>query len=508
MARWLLNVIAFGFLSLSLAFVVSPAHGQITFSPLANYPTGQNPQYIAVGDLNNDGAPDAVIVNNTSGTVTVLLNKHDGTGSFNPPATYAVGNSPVWAVIGDVNGDGKPDIVVSNMASGTISVLLNNGNGTFQAPSSYSVLPAGVSGTPSPAAVALGDVNNNGKLDAVVANTGTGNVSVLMNNGAGVFTATTVYPVGAGPDSVALAKFTSGPNLDILTANKNGRNVSVLLGNGNGTFQAAINTPAGYVPYSAVPRDLDGDGKMDIVVCDNMAQASGVNTLKGNGDGTFQKAVLYSGGKSPIALAIGDFNGDGRPDVATANTGTQDISLFLNAGSTSFAAPATLAGGITHLGVAVGDFDGNGSQDLILANTPSGVTVLLNVTAYVQGVTLNPSSIATGSASTMTVTLTRAAPAGGLTVPIQVSDTRLIWAPGSITIPEGQSSSTVHITANPPYTGTAVITASLGGVAASATITVTAASGGLKGDLNGDGKVDILDVLKLARVVGGLEVMN
>lgn len=509
MARWLLNGIAFGSLSVSLALVVSPARGQITFSPLANYPTGQNPQYVAVGDLNNDGAPDAVVVNNTSGTVSVLLNKHDGTGSFNQPATYAVGTSPSWAAIGDVNGDGKPDIIVSNVTSGTISVLLNKGDGTLQAASSYNVLPAGVTGTPSPTAVAIGDVNNDGKPDVVVANSGTNNVSVLINNGQGAFTASAAYTVGNAPDSISLAKFTSGANVDIMTANKSGRNVSVLLGNGDGTFQAAKNTPAGYVPYSAIPRDIDGDGRMDVVVCDNMGQASGINVLKGNGDGTFQKAVYYVGGKSPIAVAVGDFNGDGRPDVATANTGTQDVSLFLNAGSATFAAPATLAPGVTHLGVAVADCDGDGNQDIILANTPSGVTVLLNITAYVQSVTLQPTTIVTGSSSTMTVSLTRAAPPGGVTVPILVSDTNLIWAPGTITIPAGQASATVHINANAPFVGTAVITAALGGASASATITVNpppVVAG--KGDMNGDGKIDIQDLEILARVIGGLQGLN
>ena len=509
MAKWLLNGTGFGSLALSLALVVPPAHAQMTFRPFANYPTGQNPQYVAVADLNNDGAPDAVVVNNTSGTINVLLNKHDGTGAFNPPATYSVGSSPSWAAIADVNADGKPDIVVSNMTSGTISVLLNNGDGTFQAASSYTVLPAGVTGTPSPASVAIGDVNNDGKPDVVVANTGMNNVSVLLNNGTGTFKASAVYAVGTAPDSIAVAKFTSGANIDILTANKSGRNISVLLGNGDGTFKAAKNTPSGYVPYGAIATDIDGDGKMDVVVCDNVGQASGVNILKGNGDGTFQKAVLYSGGQSPIALAVGDFNGDGREDVATANTGSQDVSLFLNAGSATFDAPSTLAAGATHLGIGVGDFDGDGSQDILLANTPSGVTVLLNVTASLTNFLIAPNTLLTGGSTVARVTLSRPAQPGGVLITLANDSPKIAWAPDTLLIAEGEKTGFFHVSTTAPNSGTVTITASCGGIDIPATLIVNPVpSGPLKADVNGDGKVDVQDIVAVARIVAGLDVMK
>jgi hypothetical protein len=484
-------------------------YGQITFSPLASYPTGQNPQSVVVGDVNNDGAPDAVVVNASSNAVTVLVNKKDGTGSFNAPLNYAVGAGPYSAVLADVNGDGKLDLVTANMTAGTISVLLGNGDGTFQSATSYNVLPATASGTPSPMAIAAGDINGDGKIDLVVGNSGTNNVSVLIGDGKGGFTATVAYATGTSPDSVALARCTSGPYLDILTANRSGHNISVLLSNGNGTFQSAVNYAAGYSPYAIVARDFDGDGKIDVAICDNMSLASGIEVLKGNGDGSFQKPVYYAGGKSPITMVAGDFNGDGKADLATLNTGTLDVSLFMNGGASGFAPAVTLASGATHLGAGVGDFDGDGNQDLLLANAPSGLTVLLNVTAYVKQVDLSPATLTTGASSTVTIHLTRSAPTGGVTVVLGTDKPSLVWVPANVVVPAGQTTATFMVSTTAPATGTATIYATLTGVTISTNLVVNAQPpAALKGDMDGDGKITILDVALLAKIAGGLSAAN
>lgn len=509
MASRLLNGVAFGSLLVCLALCETPVYGQITFSPLANYPTGQNPQSVVVGDLNNDGAPDAVVVNASSNAVTVLIDKKDGTGSFNAPANYPVGTGPYSAVLADVNGDGKLDIITANMTAGTVSVLLGNGDGTFQAATSVYVLPAGVGGTPSPMAITAGDVNGDGKVDLIVANSGTNNVSVLFGDGRGGFTPTSTYAVGTSPDSVTLARLTSGPNLDIITANRSGHNISVLLSNGDGTFKTSVPWTAGYSPYAVVARDFDGDGKIDVAVCDNMSLGSGVEYLKGNGDGTFQKSVYFAGGKSPITMTVGDFNGDGKPDLATLNTGTLDVSLFMNNGAGGFAPAQTLAPGATHLGAGVGDFDGDGNQDLLLANAPSGLTVLLNVTTYVKEISLNPASVTTGDSSTVTINLTRSAPSGGVTVLLSTDRSDLVWIPANVVIPAGQSSATFRVSTTAPSTGTATIYASLTGVTVNAALVVNAVPPApIKGDMDGDGKITIADVAILAKIAGGLDVAN
>lgn len=474
---------------------------------LLSLASATNAQIVAVGDLNGDTAPDAVITNATSNSISVLMNRNDGTGSFQNPLTYPAGLGPTCTAVADVNGDGKPDVVVADNGGGTVSVLLNKGDGTLFSAVPYPVLPPDVAGTPSPSSLAVGDLVGDGNQDIVVANYGTSSVSVLLGDGHGAFRAVANYPVGKNPNSVALVQLTASGHLDIVTANTNGRNVSVLTGNGDGTFRSASNTPAGYVPYSVVAADFDGDGRLDVAVCDNMGLSSGVNLLIGNGDGTLKKAVFFPGGKSPIAMAVGDYNGDRKPDLAVVNTGTQDISVFLNNGSGGFGPPLSVAPGANHVGIAAGDFDGGGVPEIIIVNTPSGVTVTPAAPPTVRELSLAPPSIITGGRLIGTVHLTRAAPPGGVTVALVSDRPDMVWVPQNIQVPAGAPSISLPITTSAPLTGTARITAS------SATISVTTSllvkpvpSSAPKGDLNNDGVVDMLDVEILARIAEGLDV--
>jgi hypothetical protein len=474
---------------------------------LVSLASATNAQIVAVGDLNGDNSPDAVIANSASNSVSALLNRNDGSGSFHDPVTYPAGPGPTSVVIVDVNGDGKPDVVVCSGSAGTVSVLFNKGDGTLSPPVSYSVLPAGDTSTPSPSALAVGDIRNSGNLDIVVANYATSTVSILRGDGHGAFRCTATYPVGKNPNSVALARFTSLGNLDIVTANTNGRNVSILTGNGDGTFQAAKNTPAGYVPYSVIAADFNGDGLMDVAVCDNMGLNSGIDLLLGNGDGTLKSAAYFPGGKSPVAMACGDFNGDGKPDLAIVNTGTQDVSVFLNNGTGGFAPPITIAPGVNHIGIAAGDFDGGGSLELILVNSPSGITVVPGAPPTVRELAMAPPTIITGGRVMGIVHLTRAAPSEGVNVTLVSDQPDLLWVPQSIQVPAGMSSISVPLTAMSPLTGSVHITATTNTISASASLLVKPVPPAVpKGDLNGDGVVDMLDVEILARIADGLDV--
>lgn len=465
-------------------------------------------QVVAVGDFNGDLAPDAVIANSTTASVSALLNKNDRTGAFRNPVTYPAGPNPTSVVVADVNGDSKLDIVVCNRAPGTISVLLGKGDGTFLPATAFPVLPldGGTAVSPSPSALAVGDLRGSGIPDIVVANNGTSNVSVLQGDGHGAFRATATYATGKNPNSIALASLTESGNLDIVTANTNGHNVSVLLGNGDATFEAAKNAPAGYVPYSVVTADFDGDGTMDVAVCDNMGLSSGVDLLLGNGDGTLKKAVLFPGGKSPVALSEGDFNNDGKPDLAMVNTGSQDISVFLNTGSGTFAPPLSVAPGTSHIGIAIGDFDGSGVAELIIVNSPSGITVVPAAPPTVREFSLAPPSIITGGRVMGTIHLTRAAPPDGVTVTLVSDRPDLVWVPQNVQVPSGASSLSLPVLATAPLTGTARITATTSSLSVSANLLVRPVPPSPpKGDLNNDGQVDMLDVEMLARIAEGLD---
>jgi Bacterial Ig-like domain (group 3)/FG-GAP-like repeat len=321
-------------------------NGDGTFQPAVIYDSGGFNSYsVAIGDVNGDGYPDLVVSNNcqindcSSGNVGVLPGNGDGT--FQPAISYGTGGFWAYSVaISDVNGDGKPDIVAGTCvvpnglcAQGMVTVLLGNGDGTFQTAVTYS------SGGTSSASVAVGDVNGDGKPDIVVVN-GTGTVGVLLGIGDGSFQAPVSYGSGGfGTQSVVIADVNGDGKPDLLVANcgssggcGNGT-VGVLLGDGDGTFQAPASYPAGPSAQSLAIADVNGDGHPDLAVAGGRGHFGYVNVLVGNGDGTFQSPVSYSsgtdnGGADSIALA--DLNGDGKPDIVTGNWGDSWVGVLLN----------------------------------------------------------------------------------------------------------------------------------------------------------------------------------
>jgi hypothetical protein len=247
--------------------------------------------------------------------------------------------------VGDFNGDGHLDVVVTgsdNNGNGRVSILLGNGDGTFQAAQNF---PVGI----YPGSVAVGDFNGDGRLDVVVTgsdNNGNGRVSILLGNGDGTFQAAQNFPAaGTYPGSVVAGDFNGDGRLDLAVAANQGSSlqgtVSILLGNGDGTFQAAQNFPVGSYPSSVVVGDVNGDGVPDLVVTSDtllteVVAASGtVRVLLGKGDGTFRafpaSHVSYVAGDFVSSVAVGDFNGDGWLDAVTAN-GSGDVSILLNDG--------------------------------------------------------------------------------------------------------------------------------------------------------------------------------
>ncbi len=316
--------------------------GPRLFVPAVGYDSGgYSTTSVVVGDLNDDGKLDLVVGNRCAtsgcqsglGSVGVLLGNGDGT--FQAAVAYGSGGAPnVFSVeavaIADLNGDHKPDILVTNANSSTVGVLLGNGNGTFQAVVTYN------SGG-SPESVAVADVNGDGKPDLVVASQCytcspiRGQVSVLLGNGDGAFKSAVSYKSGGYPcTSVVVADINGDGKLDLLAANAWDHTVGVLLGKGDGTFQTAVTYASGTTPNlaqfeSVAVTDADGDGKLDLLVTsetagNNATSGGTVGLLVGNGDGTFQAAVTYpSGGYTLRGVAVGDVNGDGRPDLLLAD---------------------------------------------------------------------------------------------------------------------------------------------------------------------------------------------
>jgi len=338
--------------------------GDGTFHALASYAVGNGLTALAASDLNSDGKLDLIAVNKSDSTVSVLLG--NGEGTFTPQETYATGSAPVAVAAGDFNGDGKVDLVVA--VNSGVSVLLGNGDGTLQPQQSSAMNASDYTGSVysvEPQSVAVGDFNGDGKLDLATANVGTSSetsdsnsLSILLGNGDGTFRPAQYYTTGQPSDSVTLGDFNGDGKLDIAATNYSlpvtipgESSVSVALGNGDGTLRPPVQygLPQFTNPYSIQVGDFDGVGKADLV----FASANGGQTretypdlvyvLLGNGDGTFQSQQGYHHATTPygesFALALGDFNGDGKPDVVsleqTYPAASIAAAILLDAGSST-----------------------------------------------------------------------------------------------------------------------------------------------------------------------------
>jgi hypothetical protein len=319
-------------------------NGDGTFrAPISYGSGGMQALHVAIADLNGDGKLDVAVANSCAapcsasgfGQIGILLGNGDGT--LQPAVSYSSGGSDAWAVaVADVNGDGHPDLIVDNYAQeyhspGSVGVLLGNGDGTFRPAVSYTA------GTQLDTSLAVGDLNRDGYLDVVViGGMDVGEVIVLLGNGDGTFQPQTIYDWGGySPESVAIADVNADEIPDIVVASycedlqkacTNG-NVNVLLGNGDGTFHAPVSyTLRGFDARSVAIGDVNGDSRPDLVVTSiypnipNGLAPGEVNVLLGNGDGTFQTAVDFlSGGAVPRSIAVADLNGDKKPDLVEVN---------------------------------------------------------------------------------------------------------------------------------------------------------------------------------------------
>ncbi|PYX32539.1 MAG: hypothetical protein DMG77_03100 [Acidobacteria bacterium] len=395
---------------------VMTSANSLSFLPAVTYDPGGQSLSVAIADLNGDGKPDLVVTNAgfAEGVIGVLLGKGDGT--FLPVVTYNTGGDLAYSVaVADVNGDGKPDLLVAdcgliginvcNHSNGLVGVLLGNGDGTFQPVVTYD------SGGSTTVSIAVADVNADGKPDVVVANecgnTSTcadGSVGVLLGNGDGTFQKATTYDTKYAIDSVAGADVNGDGKLDLLVASGGNSRVGVLLGNGDGTFQPVVIYESGGIgSHSVAVADVNGDGKPDLVVaniCDTSANCAhgSVSVLMGNGDGTFQTAVSYDpGGTGAWSVAVADVNGDGKPDLVVAIFFYNTVGVLLGNGDGTFQAATTYgSGGNYPSSVAVADLNGDGLLDVAVANfcggsglncLPGKLGVLLNNTVELQSTT-------------------------------------------------------------------------------------------------------------------------
>lgn len=351
--------------------------GNGSFTVGNSYAVGSGPASVGVADFNHDGNQDLAVGNYTSGTVSVLLG--NGNGTFAAATSYPAGSNVQSMVISDINSDGNPDIVVTNAANGTtgnsVSVLLGNGNGTFQI-----ALSPTLSG--GPYGIASLDYNQDGKPDVVVTQNTANTISFLVNNtlqntlpGGRNFQAATQIGAGNMADAVVTGDFNGDGIPDVAVAYLEDGTVGVMLGKGDGTFQSQTLYTVGYHPYAIAAADLNHDGSPDLVVVNEStnSKTGTVSVLLNNGNGTFASAANYNVGWLPTGVAIGDLNNDGIPDLAVTNYGSNDVSILLGKGDGTFAPgpTPTLAGQTNPYGVVIADLNGDGKQDVAFTNFKS-----------------------------------------------------------------------------------------------------------------------------------------
>ena len=332
-------------------------------------------QYICVGDINNDSWMDIITANYYNNSIGILL--ASGNGTFYSMVTYStgIGSSPMWVTIGDMNNDGQLDVVCANRYSDNIGIFFGKGDGTFAPAITYSTARYS-----SPMSVAIGDIDNDGCSDFVVASFN-GYVFVFLGDNNGTFIVVTQFFTGTMMFSITLADLNRDNYLDIVTTNTLGSSISVSFGYGNGIFasQTRYSCRYGCQPYNIMVIDFNNDNISDIAV--TLLNQDEIIIFYGDGDGNFALARTYStgSGSNPYAIAIADFNNNKQLQIIVSLWGTGHIAVLTEYLAAEFIHEVVRLTGSTSqpVSVAVGDFNHDNRSDVVVANSGTGTLGVL-----------------------------------------------------------------------------------------------------------------------------------
>jgi hypothetical protein len=363
----------------SSIFNVDNVNSKVTLSSAVDFaakvdyftgPTTTNGGGQAYGDFNGDGYPDIVTTNDASSNISVLLN--NGNGTYATKVNYSIGvtTNPRQLAVADFNGDNKQDIafVSTQGGGGKFGIYLGTGTGTFGAVTLYNT------GGGFSAFMAVGDFNNDTKPDIVTVEALGATATVFLNSGTGTFGAGTTYAV-SGSQGVTVGDINNDNNIDLVVLS--GNNLSVRLGTGTGTFGSANTYATGSGPTDVSLADVNGDNKLDAITVNNSAGT--VSVLIGSGTGAFATKVDYTTGTISRTVGIGDMNGDGKKDLAVSSQSS--VAILTNNGDGTFAAKAdfSINSSAMHYATLVVDVNGDTKPDVVTA-TSDAVSVMIAVT--------------------------------------------------------------------------------------------------------------------------------
>ena len=350
-----------------------------SFASKVDFATGAYPRHVSMGDIDGDGKSDMLVVNNNDSTISVYRNTGSaGVVSFAPRINYPARSDPFNATIADLNGDGKPEVIVSCYGNNRVLIYRNNSTvGSVVLASQFSLTLNQYS---NPISVSVRDLNGDGKPEIVTVNNNGNNVSVFKNNSTSLgisFGVRYDFAVGNWPHLGTISDLNNDGKPEIIAPNYNDNTISVLKNTSTATtisFAAKVNYATGTNPFHVIAGDLNADGKPEVLVANsNSASVSVFENISNDTAIILAPKVDYATGSSPVYVSIANLDGDGKPDVAVANFGSGTVSVYKNTsnGTIALASKVDYATGSLPRTVVAGDLDGDGKPEMATVNSGS-----------------------------------------------------------------------------------------------------------------------------------------